>query len=316
MNFNWGIVGTGSIAHEMGQALVTKKGQVYAVAGTSLTKATLFGETYGAQYCYDSIDELVANQGVDILYIATPHNSHYDIMKKGLANGKHIFCEKAITLNSTELEECVALAKEKKLVICDGVTLFHMPLYKRLKELTSTLGELKMIQVNFGSDKEYDPTNRFFSPDLAGGALLDIGVYAISFARYFMSSVPTEILSTVNLSDSGVDETSGIILKNKESETAVISLTFRAKQPKRGMVAFEKGYLEILDFPRADQGVITYSADGHTQVITEGRSDQAMLYEIADMEDYIQNQTGEENLRMIRDVMTVMTTLRKEWGIA
>lgn len=316
MTLNWGIIGTGTIAHEMAQALVEKKGGVFAVSGTSLEKAQTFADQYGAAYAYDSIDELVANKGVSILYIATPHNTHYEMMKKGIAEGKHIFCEKAITLNASELEECVALAKEKNLIICDGVTLFHMPLYKKLQEVTKELGKLKMIQVNFGSDKEYDPTNRFFSPDLAGGALLDIGVYAISFARYFMSSAPTDILSTVTMAESGVDETSGILLKNPEDETAVISLTFRAKQPKRGLLAFEKGYIEIYDFPRADVATITYTEDGRVEKLSEGASDLAMSYEIEDMESYIRNQSGEDNLTMIRDVMAVMTTLREQWGMA
>lgn len=315
MTLNWGVIGTGVISHEMGQALLNKKGQVYAVCGTSMAKAKAYGETFNATHAYDSIDDLVANPDIDIVYIATPHNSHYDIMKKAIAQGKHIFCEKAITLNSEELEECVTLAKEKNLIICDGVTLFHMPLFKELKELTATLGELKMIQVNFGSDKEYDPNNRFFSPALAGGALLDIGVYAISFARFFMSSAPTEVLSTVNMSESGVDETSGILLKNAEQETAVISLTFRAKQPKRGMIAFEKGYIEVLDFPRAAEAKVVYSATGESQIIKSGISDKALEYEIEDMENYISNQSGEENLTMIRDVMQVMTTLRTQWGM-
>lgn len=315
MTLNWGVIGTGVIAEEMGQALLSKKGQVFAVAATSMEKAKAYGDKYQACHTYDSVNDLVGNPEVDVVYIATPHNSHYEIMKKAINQNKHIFCEKAITLNSEELEECVALAKEKDLVICDGVTLFHMPLYKKMTELRQDLGELKMIQVNFGSDKAYDPNNRFFSPALAGGALLDIGVYAISFARYFMSSVPTEVLSMVNMSESGVDETSGILLKNAEQETAVISLTFRAKQPKRGLVAFEKGFIEINDFPRAEQGTITYSADGRVETIAAGVSDHALIYEIEDMESYIENKSGEDNLTMIRDVMAVMTTLRQQWGM-
>lgn len=316
MTLNWGVIGTGVISNEMGQALLNKKGEVFAVCGTSLEKAEAYAEIFKATHAYDSIDDLVANPKVDIVYIATPHNSHYEIMKKAIAQGKHIFCEKAITLNSAELEECVALAKAKNLVICDGVTLFHMPLYKKLKELTKTLGELKMIQVNFGSDKEYNPENRFFSPALAGGALLDIGVYAISFARYFMSSAPTEVLSTVNMSASGVDESSAILLKNAENEMATIALTFRAKQPKRGLVAFEKGYLEVIDFPRAAEAKIVYSATGEVETITAGNSDQALEYEIMDMEAYIKDDSGEANLTMIRDVMQVMTSLREQWQVS
>lgn len=136
------------------------------------------------------------------------------------------FVEKAITVNDSQLEEAVAIAKEKNLVICDGVTLFHMPLFKKLKEIVDSgvIGEVKMVQVNFGSCKEYDVTNRFFSKELAGGALLDIGVYATSFARFFMKSKPDTILTTANYFETGVDETSGIILRNPNGQMAVWNL--------------------------------------------------------------------------------------------
>ena len=127
-----------------------------------------------------------------------------------------------------------------------------------------------MVQVNFGSCKEYDVNNRFFSKSLAGGALLDIGVYAVSFARYFMESKPNVVLTTANYFETGVDETSGIILKNNDGQMSVIALTMRAKQPKRGVISGEKGYIQIDEYPRAQKATITYTADGHTEVIDEG----------------------------------------------
>lgn len=118
-----------------------------------------------------------------------------------------------------------------------------------------------MIQANFGSFKEYDVNNRFFNPDLAGGALLDIGVYAVSSVRWFMSSKPNTVLTTMTPFETGVDESSGILLQNKEMEIATISLTMRAKQPKRGLIACENGYIEIYNFPRADKATITCARD-------------------------------------------------------
>ena len=200
MEYNWGIVGTGWIAHEMGDALKNVHGKIYAVCDANLAGAQKYAEEYDVKHAYGSFDELLADSAIDIVYIATPHNFHYEMMKKALENNKHVFCEKAITVNDRQLEECVAIAKEKNLIISDGVTLLHMPLYKKLKEILDSgkLGRVKMVQVNFGSCKEYDVTNRFFSKELAGGALLDIGVYATSFARFFMSSKANVILTTAN----------------------------------------------------------------------------------------------------------------------
>ena len=192
-----------------------------------------------------------------------------------------------------------------------------MPLFKKLKEIVDSgvIGEVKMVQVNFGSCKEYDVTNRFFSKELAGGALLDIGVYATSFARYFMKSKPNTVLTTANYFETGVDETSGIILRNPEGQMAVMALTMRAKQPKRGVVAGELGYIEVNNYPRGDKATITYTNDGHVETIELGETEKALDYEVKDMQDYVLNQGGKENLQYIRDVMATLTEIRRQWGM-
>lgn len=314
---NWGILGTGWIAHEMAEALNAVNGEIYAVCGTSQEKADKFKEEFGVQKAYGSADELLADEKTEVIYIATPHSSHYEWIKKALNAGKHVFCEKSVTVNSRQLEECAALAQKKGLVICDGTTLLHMPLYKKLKQMIQdgVIGDVKMIQVNFGSCKEYDVTNRFFSKELAGGALLDIGVYAVSFARYFMKSKPDVVLTTANYFETGVDETSGILLKNPDGEMAVMALTMRAKQPKRGVIAGEKGFIEISNYPRADKAVITFTEDGHTEIIDAGSSEHALQYEVQDMQEYINSQGGSENLDIVRDVMATLTAVRNQWGL-
>lgn len=316
-NLNWGILGTGWIAHEMGEALNAVNKEIYAVCDVTLDHAKKYAEQFGVIKAYGNADEMIADKNVDIIYIATPHNLHYQFLLKAVKAGKHVFCEKSITVNSRQLEECVTIAKEKGLVICDGMTLLHMPLYKKLKEIidSGSIGDIKMIQVNFGSCKEYDVKNRFFSKELAGGALLDIGVYATTFARYFMKSKPNVVLTTANYFETGVDETSGIILKNPDGQMAVMALTMRAKQPKRGVIAGEKGFIEICEYPRAAKATITYTEDGHTEVIEAGKTEEALQYEVRDMQDYVLNGTGEENLQIVRDVMETLTAVRNQWGM-
>lgn len=316
MHYNWGIVGSGWIAHEMADALIQEGIGIYGVASGHFSSAKKFSEEFSIEHVYENYQSMFEDENIDIVYIATPHNSHYEIMKNALLHNKHVFCEKAITLNSTELDECVKIAKERHLAISDGVTLFHMPLFKKLKKMISSnsLGPVKMVQVNFGSFKEHDVNNRFFNPNLAGGALLDIGVYAVSFARWFMASKPNTVLTTMTPFETGVDESSGILLQNKEMEIATISLTMRAKQPKRGLVACENGYIEIYNFPRADKATITYTSDGHTEEIVCGESGLALNYEIRDMEEYVSNLNGQTNLQCIQDVMDVLTEVQRLWG--
>ena len=156
---------------------------------------------YGIKKVYDEIDDVFDDENVDIIYLATSHNTHYQFMKKALEHGKHLFVEKSITLNSRELDEMMALAKEKNLILAEAMTIWHMPIYKELWKIVQSgeLGKMQIMTVNFGSFKEYDMNNRFFNMNLAGGALLDIGVYALSAVRSFMSKQPNEIVSQVEV---------------------------------------------------------------------------------------------------------------------
>ena len=192
-----------------------------------------------------------------------------------------------------------------------------MPIYKQLADLirSGALGPRRFIQMNFGSYKEYDMDNRFFNRSLAGGALLDIGVYALSFVRYFMSCQPDQIVSQVRLAPTGVDEQAGILLQNREGEMATLSLSLHAKQPKRGMAAFDKGYIEIYDYPRADTATITYTADGHQDVLQAGSQSKALQYEIRDMEDAVAHGGQGMCQAYTKDVMDLMTAIRQQWGL-
>jgi len=129
-DLNWAVLGTGVIANEMAQALVKMNKRLYAVANRTHQKALDFAERYGVQKVYDQIDEVFEDEAVDIIYITSPHNTHYEFMKKALEHGKHILVEKSITLNSRELDEMIALAAEKKLVLAEAMTIWHMPIYK------------------------------------------------------------------------------------------------------------------------------------------------------------------------------------------
>ncbi|SFH69446.1 Predicted dehydrogenase [Pisciglobus halotolerans] len=281
-----------------------------------MQKAKAFADQYNIPKAYGNYDSLLFDPEIDVVYIATPHSHHADLILKSLRNGKHVLCEKAITMNGKQLEEAVYLAKEKNVILAEAMTIYHMPLYHKLKDIISSgqLGKLKMLQVSFGSLKEADPSNRFFNKEIAGGALLDIGVYALSFARFFLNQQPSEILTTMNLYETGVDEQSGILLKNEKNEIATVSLSFRAKMPKVGMAAFEKGYITVTDYPRADKALITYP-DGATETVEAGDSAKALHYEIAHMTDKILNGTKDDYLALTQDVMAIMDDLRQQWGL-
>lgn len=317
-NLNWAVLGTGVIANEMAATLQKMGKRLYAVGNRTYEKAVSFGQKYGVAKIYDAIDQMFSDPDVDIIYITSPHNTHYPFMKQALENGKHLLVEKSITLNSEQLEEMAALAEKKGLVLAEAMTIWHMPLYKKLWALVESgaLGKVQMITMNFGSFKDYDMTNRFFSRSLAGGALLDIGVYALSIVRSFMAKQPDKVESQMRPAPTGVDEQATILLQNDLGQMSTVALTMHSKQPKRAMISCEKGYIEILEYPRGDQAVIVDAVTGETREIQEGCMADALYYEMQDMEQAVL--TGDQSrmqLAYTRDVMQLMTRLRQAWGL-
>lgn len=318
--YNWGMIGTGWIAHEMADALNKVNGEIYGVADVNEEMLNKFAAEKHVHHTYTDADAMIADPNIDIIYIATPHTYHYPYIKKALNAGKHVFAEKAITVNAKQFDEVQKMAHDKGLILTEGLTLMHMPLYQKVHDLIAAggLGDIHLVQVNFGSLKDYDPKNRFFNKALAGGALLDIGGYATAFARSFLASQPNVTLTTVKFFETGVDEQSGIILKNPQEQMAVMALSLRAKQPKRGVIAGTKGYIEIDNYPRATEAKVTYTADAHestTALLQAGNADDALVYEVQDMQRYIAAGHDDGQLQLSHDVSHIMDNVRNAWGM-
>lgn len=312
--YNWAIAGTGEIAQQFALGFHEEHSNLYAVCSRNQATAQHFATEYDIEQAYGSYAELLQDKQVDIVYVAVPNRFHFDYIKKALEAGKHVLCEKAITLNLEELETLIQLAAEKKLILQEAMTIFNMPLYQQLTAIANSgrLGKLKMIQAPFGSYKEPDPTNRFFNPDLAGGALLDIGTYAVSFATRFMSEPGTVVASQMQPFSTGVDEQSVTILQNSVGEMATVALSFQAKMPKVGIVAYEKGYLTVPEYPRADRAEIFFT-DGSKETIESGSTGQALNYEIANMVATIEGAPN-QSLLWTQQATKVMDQMQQAWA--
>lgn len=315
----WAVVGCGVIAHQMAESFALAGRHLAGVSNRTLPKAEAFAERFGVGRVYGSFEELCADPDIDAVYVTTPHNTHIRYLRGALAAGKHVLCEKSITLNSEELDEATALAKAHGAVLMDATTVFHMPLYRELRRRATAgeFGRMNLAQLNFGSYKEYgDLTNRFYSRSLAGGAMLDIGVYALSLMRFFMESAPAEVASLGNLARTGVDEAGGIVCRNAEGQLGVISLTLHSKQPKRAVLSFDRCYIEIVDYPRADAAEIVWNEDGRHEKVSAGEEGYALCYEAADLERAVaKDQEAQGLLAYAADVMDIMTRTRRSWGV-
>ena len=314
----WAVIGCGVIANQMADSLALAGRRIEGVANRHVEKAQAFASAHGVPRVYQSFEELYADPDIDAIYVTTPHNTHIGFLRGALAAGKHVLCEKSITLNSEELAEARDLARAHDVVLMDATTILHMPLYRELlrRSRAGEFGRMNLAQLNFGSYKPYDPKTRFYNPNLAGGAMLDIGVYALSLARLFMESQPTEVVSLANRCETGVDVTSGIVARNSEGQMAVLSLSLHSKQPKRAVLSFDRCYVEVMEYPRADHATITWTEDGRREEVRAGEEAYALCYEMADLERAAAGDAAAAGLiDTASDVMDLMTRLRREWGV-
>ena len=313
----WAVLGAGVIANEMAQALRAMGRTLDAVGSRTYEKAAAFAETYGVKKVYADYHQMFTDPDIDAIYLTTPHNTHMAYLEQALSQGKHVLCEKSITLNSAELDRAMKLAEEHRVVLAEAMTIYHMPLYRVLRERLASgeLGKVNLIQLNFGSFKDYDMSNRFFNRDLAGGAMLDIGVYALSLARLFLDSSPDQVKSFVRRAPTGVDESAVLSMMNREGQLVSATLSLHSKQPKRAVISCEKGYIEIMEYPRADEAVIVDAAAGARETVRAGETARALVYELEDMEAAVRGE-GDMSLSCTADVMELMTALRREWGVS
>lgn len=310
---NWGIIGLGNIAKEFAQAM-NKTKPVYAVAARSYDKAKEFAERFEVNHVYSSYEELLKDEAIEIVYVATVNSQHYKHIMMCLEAGKHVFCEKAIWGNYEELKKAYEYAKNKNLLLCEAMTIYHMPLFRKIKELISdgVLGTIKLVEADLGSLKEDNPKNRFFSKELGGGAMLDIGTYTLSFLRYFLEGEINEVRHVMHKYPTGVDEMWSIGVRTSTGELGNANMTFRAKLPKRGIIAGDKAYVVVYNYVRADKAQLVYP-DGKSEEIEVGKTADALGYEIIDIEKAVVDQeSGLDYMKETLEVVKLMDQLLRD----
>ena len=206
----WGIIGAGIIAEKMADALhQNNDSELLAVASKSIDRAQNFAKKNKVPKAC-SYDEIVNNNDIDVIYVATTHNFHFENAKLALEHGKHVLVEKAFTVNAGEAEILAQLAKDSKLFLMEAIWVRFLPSYTLLKKILAegTIGEVKQINVSFGNFVLPKYEKRLTDPALAGGVTLDMGIYPISFVCYMLGELPSDVKSMTRFNDPGVDEIS------------------------------------------------------------------------------------------------------------
>jgi len=246
----WGILGTGTIATQFAQGLKSvDQAQLHAVASRDETRAKAFAQRFSAPRGYGAYEELIADADVDIVYIATPHHRHRDDCVMTLEAGKATLCEKPFALNVQQAEQVYDLAKSKNTFCMEAMWMRFMPLVQTLKSRIDSgeIGDIEMINVDFGVPAPKDPENRFFNLQLGGGALLDRGVYCLSLAQYLLGK-PSGLVSQVTLGPTGVDEQSTISLSYESGAIAVLNSSLNTKLRNEALVLGSRGSLTLGEY--------------------------------------------------------------------
>jgi predicted dehydrogenase len=242
----WGILGTGFIAGLQTQDLQENGFTVQAVGSRSLEAASAFAEQYGVATAHGSYESLVADPSVDVVYIATPHPFHHGNALLALNAGKHVLVEKAFTMNAREAQEVFDLAASKGLVALEAMWSRFLPHMIRLREIIAngTIGEVRKVIASHNQNLPKDPAHRLNDPALGGGALLDLGVYPVSFAIDVLG-FPETIRASGAMTATGVDRQTAAIFEYAQGQQAVLDCELDAAGPNRAVVIGTDGWIDI-----------------------------------------------------------------------
>ena len=314
-----GILGAGNIAGILAETMAQMpEVTCYAVSARDKNRAEAFRAAHGFQKAYGSYEEMLQDEEVELVYIATPHSHHYEHMKLCISYGKPVLCEKAFTMNSKQAKEIARLAREKGVYVAEAIWTRYMPSRKIINEVLASgvIGEVSMLTANLAYN--IDEKERIIRPELAGGALLDVGVYAVNFALMHFGDKIERIESTVVKAKTGVDAMETINFVYGGNRMAALNAGIYGRSDRKGIFYGEKGYI-IVENINNPQAVRVYDLEDN--LIEEHIVPQQISgyeYEIRECIERIKNKETESvsmPLATSIEVMELMDKLRKDWGV-
>lgn len=319
-NYRWGILGTGAIAGKMAQALHKVEGaELAAVGSRSHEGAGAFGDKFNIPRRHASYEALAADKDVDVVYVAAPHPMHKDNSLLCLRAGKPVLCEKPFTVNEADAREVIAFAREKKLFLMEAMWTRYLPPIVRLRELLAAgaIGEVRMVQADFGFRAGLDPKGRLFDPAMAGGSLLDVGVYCISLASMIFGP-PVRVAGLAHLGETGVDEQAGAVLLGKGGELAILSCAVRTTTPHEAAVFGTEGLIRLHSRWWNGSRLTVTPAGKEPQDIDAPTAENGFIYQVQEVHRLLAAGQTESPVMPLDETLTILHTmdeLRSQWGL-
>ena len=307
----WGVIGAGGIAAVFAADLeLTDSGRVVAVGSRDLARAEAFADRFAIPNRHGSYEALVADGDVDAVYVATPHPMHRAYAELALRAGKPVLLEKPFTVTAAQARELVALARERGLFLMEAMWTRFLPHVARIRELLAegALGEIVTVIADHGQWFPEDREHRLFAPELAGGALLDLGVYPVAFASMVLGQ-PTEILSMVTPAFTGVDGQTSMLLGYASGAHAVLTCTLAAKSPTRAAIVGTRARIEVEgDFYAPSRFTLT-SRDGEQVSFDGSREGRGLRFEADEVARCLREGLLESPLMPLDESVAIMETM-------
>lgn len=316
----WGIMGTGVIAEQFVTDLAfTSTGTPYAVGSRQKSKAVDFAGRFNIPKAYGSYKELIEDPEVDVVYIATPHRYHLENSLNSLRAGKAVLCEKPITVNHRELEELILEAQARELFLMEAMWMLFLPPMRRALEWITEgrIGEVRLIQAEFGFAGDHAPEGRLLNPELAGGALLDVGVYPVALATAIYGSQPSRLMSACSIGETGVDEQFSALLIYDSGKSASLhgSITFGMRN--EAVIHGTEGCIVLPSMNKAPSATL-YKDGQEVETYRDQRQGKGYEYEADEVGRSII--AGRKECHWLApnwslEVMRLLDALRAQWGL-
>ena len=308
--YNWGIIGTGYIASKMAKALLfVPQSKLHAAASRSMDKANDFASNYNCKP-YGSYEDLINDPEIDIVYVATPHNYHCENTLMAISKGKHVLCEKPFAVNTREVCCMIDAAREKGVFLMEALWTRFNPNIIKAKEIIDSgqLGKIKLFNANFGECKPYDPNNRFYSKELIGGSLLDMGIYPLFIALLLLGK-PKTIQAMAAIGPTGVDHTCSVTFGYNDDSLAVFQSTILAETESKAIIYCEKGTIEFSRWVYAPEKITLIPLYGESQDITQELKGNIYNYEAVEVIKCLAQGKTQSSLWSGDDSLLLISTL-------
>ena len=319
---NLGIIGAGWIADKMAYTIAGLPKEegitTYGIASRDLGKAQAFARKYSVPVAYGSYRELVEDPNVDLVYIATPHSHHYDHTKLALEGGKAVLCEKAFMANGAEAREILDLAHSRGLFITEAIWTRYMPLSHKVKELIDSgeIGEPRLIRASLCY--QMDNKERILRPDLCGGALLDLGVYCINFARMFFGGDIASVESSCVKFPGGMDKYDSMELFYADGKVAHLTTAAACLCNREGIICGNEGYIVVENISCPERVRVFHDYKQTAEYLPPAGQVTGYEYQVMASRDAMRDGLLESEYMPHQEtiaIMDMMDSLRAEWGV-